>query len=234
VTLITSGTPEPLVDEPTTFGAGGAEPYASALLGSAHVLYLHGIRSEDGSGAATMNAARWSADADATDLSLLAGVSGPLLDIGCGPGRMVRAAMDLGLSAVGIDVSATAVGIAVAAGLPVLNRSVFAPIPLEGRWETLLLVDGNIGIGGDAQAMMLRCATLLAVGGILVIEVSADPDHDLSYQGTLEDAEGHRSDSFPWAEIGARALQPHAEVAGLRLAHEWRVSGRSFVRFVRA
>jgi len=216
-----------------TFGAGGAEPYAEALLGASHVLYLHGVRSPDGSGPAAMNAARWSADADDTDHSLLIGAASPVLDIGCGPGRMLRAATTLGLSAVGVDVSATAVRIAIAAGLTVLNRSVFEPIPLEGTWGTLLLVDGNIGIGGDPRALMHRCAALLASGGVLVIEVSADPDHELSYEGTLEDAQGRRSAPFPWSEIGARALRPHAETAGLRLVQEWCVSGRSFVRFVR-
>jgi len=233
MTLTTQRVHPSPVDIPATFGAGGAEPYATALLGSSNVLYLHGIRSDEGSAASPMNAARWSADADATDLSLLVGARGPVLDIGCGPGRMVRAALDLGLAAVGVDVSVTAVEIAVAAGLNVLNRSVFAPMPLEGEWGTLLLVDGNIGIGGDPLAMMLRCATLLSVGGELVIEVSSDPDHDLSFEGTLEDAEGRRSDSFPWAEIGARALLPHAAAAGLSLVQELRVSGRSFVRFVR-
>ncbi|MBB5642110.1 class I SAM-dependent methyltransferase [Cryobacterium roopkundense] len=231
MTLTSAREYQPLA--PATFGAGGAEPYATALLGASNVLYLHGIRSEEGSGSSPMNAARWSADADATDLSLLVGASGPVLDIGCGPGRMVRAAMSLGLAAVGVDVSATAVRIAVAAGLTVLNRSVFASMPLEGEWETLLLVDGNIGIGGDPRAMMERCAALLASGGALVVEVSGDPDHDLSYEGTLEDAEGRRSEPFPWAEIGAGALRSHATAAGLRSAQEWRVSGRSFVRFVR-
>ncbi|TDW30723.1 class I SAM-dependent methyltransferase [Cryobacterium psychrophilum] len=221
------------VQTDAAFGGGGAEPYAEALLGASNVLYLHGVRSPEGSGVFAMNAGRWSADADATDLSLLAGAASPVLDIGCGPGRMVRAATTLGLSAVGVDVSVTAVRIAIAAGLTVLNRSVFDPIPLEGTWETLLLVDGNIGIGGDPRALMRRCAALLASGGLLVIEVSADPDHELSYEGTLEDAQGRRSAPFPWSEIGARALGPHAEMAGLRLAQEWRVSGRSFVRFVR-
>ena len=134
--------------EPTTFGAGGAEPYAAALRNSDNVLYLRGAVSGE---PATIDAGRWSAAADDTDLRLLDGITGPVLDIGCGPGRMVRAAMGRGLTALGLDVSATAVRIAADAGLSVLQGSVFDPLPREGGWAAALLVDGNIGIGGDAS-----------------------------------------------------------------------------------
>ena len=222
-------------DLPATFGAGGAEPYAAALQGTAEQaeLYLHGPSSARRPGRATMNAGRWSADADVTDLSLLDGAAGPVLDIGCGPGRMVRAALDRGLSAVGVDVSPTAVRIALDAGLIVLNRSVFEPMPFEGTWGTLLLVDGNIGIGGDPEALLRRCAALLDPAGVLIVEVHGDPGHELAYIGTLEDSAGRRSDSFPWAEIGVDALSIRATAVGLYLVQAWLVDGRAFARFAR-
>ncbi|MEB0203031.1 MULTISPECIES: bifunctional 2-polyprenyl-6-hydroxyphenol methylase/3-demethylubiquinol 3-O-methyltransferase UbiG [Cryobacterium] len=219
---------------PATFGAGGAEPYAAALRNADNVLYLR--RSRDGGliAAATMDAARWSADADDTDQLLLDGLTGPVLDIGCGPGRMVRAAMDRGLSALGIDVSPTAVRIAVDAGLSVLKRSVFDPMPLEGGWAGALLVDGNIGIGGDVTALLTRCAELLAPRGALLVEVSHDPARNERYEGRLEDASGLLSDVFPWAEVGVDALAGHAADAGLRVAHDWRLDGRWFARLLHA
>jgi SAM-dependent methyltransferase len=203
-----------------------------------NVLYLHGNRADADPGTpasiSTMNAGVWNAGADAIDRSLLVGVAGPVLDIGCGPGRMIRAAIDQGLDALGVDVSPTAVRIALAAGLAVLHRSVFDDIPLEGTWATLLLVDGNIGIGGDPDALLARCVSLLAADGVLVVEVHCDPEHDLAYEGTLEDAEGHISDAFPWAEIGVHALSRRAEPFGLTLIREWTHGDRSFARLARA
>lgn len=224
--------PRPAVEAPTTFGSGGNEPYAAALENESTTLYLrHSVGQLPQP--ATMDAARWIADADATDRALLVGVSGPVLDIGCGPGRMVRAAMSCGLSALGVDVSATAVRIATEAGLGVLNRSVFASMPLEGGWATALLLDGNIGIGGDPGALLARCAELLADDGVLLVEVSPDADRDLAFEGTLEDAQGRRSDAFPWAEIGIVALRARAGAAGLRVDQDWRRDGRWFARLAR-
>jgi len=220
--------------EPSTFGAGGAEPYAAALRNAENVLYLRRARSEPHAEPFPIDAGRWSADADATDLRLLAGLTGPVLDIGCGPGRMVRAAMGLGLSALGIDVSATAVRMAVDSGLSVLRRSVFDPMPLEGAWAAALLVDGNIGIGGDPTALLVRCAALLAPDGTLLVELSQDPDTDDRYEGTIEDSSGGRSAVFPWAELGLTGLRGRATEAGLVVAQDWRLDGRSFARLLRA
>ena len=217
---------------PPTFGSGGTEPYAAALQTQSTVLYLrHSTAQHPAS--APMDTGRWSADADATDLDLLTDAVGPVLDIGCGPGRMIRAAMDLGLSAAGVDVEPAAVQIAAAAGLRVFNRSVFAAMPLEGGWGTALLIDGNIGIGGDPGALLARCAQLLAANGAVIVEVNQDADADRAFEGTIEDERGRRSDVFPWAEIGIVALRARAADAGLLVAQDWVSDGRWFARLVR-
>ncbi len=216
-----------------TFGSGGGEPYARALRDSGEVLFLS-LASSDDDSAEVMDQGRWSADADAVDASLLADAAGPVLDIGCGPGRMVRAAMDAGLGALGIDVSPTVVEMAAGLGLPVLHRSVFERLPREGGWGTLLLLDGNIGIGGDAAALLARCGDLLDDQGALVVETHPDPARDRTFECTVEDGQGRASDPFPWAQVGRDAIASMAGDAGLDLVQCWETEGRSFCRLVRA
>jgi SAM-dependent methyltransferase len=207
------------------FGQGGAEPWAGALDG-ARSLFLVSPH-----GRARMASERWAEACDAADRTTLDGLSGPVLDIGCGPGRMVRAALDAGLAALGVDVSAAAVAHCRDAGLPVLHRSVFAPLPNEGRWSGALLLDGNIGIGGDVAALLSRCHDLLAVGGALVSETHPDPHRDTVSISTLVDDRGRESDPFPWAEVGEVPLL--AAAAGFREDRTWSVAGRRFLRLVR-
>ena len=220
-----------LIDTPTnTFGSGGAEPYAEALRRNDAVTLL--LRDDDLGAAShsTMDVARWNAGADDADLTLLRSVTGPVLDIGCGPGRMVRAALDLGLEVLGVDVSPTAIEIASEARLPVLERSVFDALPDEGEWQTALLVDGNIGIGGDVRAMLSRCRELLTATGEIVVELHPDADRNNTYTGTLVDARGGESGVFPWAEIGLTPMTLLAADMGLTLLQSWMLDGRTFCR----
>ena len=52
-------------------------------------------------------------------------------------------------------------------------RDVFGPLPGEGRWDTALLADGNIGIGGDPVALLARVRELLAPEGRVVVDLAA-------------------------------------------------------------
>jgi SAM-dependent methyltransferase len=214
-----------------TFGSGGAEPYARALrTSSADVLYLQELRLDAPHATAEMDFARWNGAADDVDLRLLASVLGPVLDVGCGPGRMVRAAMDLGLEVLGVDVSPTAVELAHAAGLPVFEGSIFDALPNEKHWQTILLVDGNVGIGGDVDALLARCAELLTSTGEIVIELHPDDDLDRTYTGRLVDLHGGTSGTFPWAEIGLTGIARRASALGLVVRQAWSAGERSFCR----
>ena len=93
---------------------------------------------------------RWQASPPLEEVAVLARAVGPVLDVGCGPGRHTQALAERGTVALGIDTSPSAVDAARRRGCAVLHRSVFDPLPREGRWRSAFLIDGNIGIGGDA------------------------------------------------------------------------------------
>ena len=99
------------------------------------------------------------------DKSLLDRCEGPTLDIGSGPGRLTVALAERGIPALGIDITPYAVDLARSSGGLVMLRDVFGRVPGTGRWMTVLLADGNIGIGGDPAALLRRAGELLAPAG---------------------------------------------------------------------
>lgn len=219
-----------------TFGSGGGEPYARALRREGLLQLVRADATPAPTTARTsddepFDVARWSAAADAADLTTLDG-AGSVLDIGCGPARMVRAAVARGLHVLGIDVSETAVAMAADAGLPVAAGSVFDPLEDEGRWDVALLLDGNIGIGGDPSVLLARCAEVVATDGSVVVETAPDAGVDDVYDAQVVDDQGLSSATFPWAEVGREALHAHARAAGLRVAQTWSVDSRTFCRLV--
>ncbi|MDX2618118.1 MULTISPECIES: class I SAM-dependent methyltransferase [Streptomyces] len=208
-----------------------ADPYGRALSRGRGPLFLRG---EDG-WLLPLDVERWCADADAADLSALRRCVGPVIDIGCGPGRLVAALAARGHRALGIDVSEAAVGRTRRTGGAALRRSVFEPLPDEGRWGTGLLVDGNIGIGGDPRALLRRVATVLAPGGLLITE-AAPHDVDERVRVRLDDGREQPGTAphFPWARVGEAALLVHARSEGWEPVGQWEADGRPFVALRRA
>ncbi|MEV7612141.1 methyltransferase domain-containing protein [Streptomyces sp. NPDC089799] len=213
----------------TTAPAWRADPYALALRAGRGPLYLH--RSDGW--LLPLDVERWCAGTDAADESVLTRCRGAVLDIGCGPGRLVAALAERGRSVLGIDVSPAAVAQTVRRGGTALCRSVFDPLPGERRWNTVLLMDGNIGIGGDPAALLERIARLPAAGGRLLVE-AAPVEVDERCEVRLDDGRGTLGTPFPWARTGRGALLRHAENTGWRSVRSWTVTGRHFAELVPA
>jgi SAM-dependent methyltransferase len=158
---------------------------------------------------------RWHGPPDDVELALLDTLPDPVLDVGCGPGRIVAALGAAGRPALGVDPSPAAVAEAARRRAPILARSVFGPLPGEGRWGTVLLLDGNIGIGGDPVALLERAARLVRPGGHVVAEVEPPGAATRPMTARLESPRGV-SPWFAWATVGADGLHHLAAAAGLR------------------
>jgi len=182
----------------------------------------------------TLDLDRWRAEPDAAELALLSWLPDPVLDIGCGPGRVTAAIAAAGRPSLGIDPSPVAVHEATRRGAAALRRSVFGPLPGEGRWGSALLLDGNIGIGGDPSALLARVAQLLRRGGHAVVEVDAPgtPTEELLVR--IEVSSGAPDGQwFPWARVGADAVASILATTDLVLVGLESGDGRWFAHAVK-
>jgi hypothetical protein len=127
----------------------------------------------------------------------------------------------------GVDVSPEAVRQAQRRGVWVIRADVFGPLPGEGQWRTVLLADGNIGIGGDPSRLLRRCTALLASGGTILVELRAPGEPGWRGEVMLRD-DVRRSTPFPWAVVSADELGELAERSRLDVRREWTEAGRWF------
>jgi hypothetical protein len=161
------------------------------------------------------------------DATLVQRCSGPTLDVGSGPGRLTVALAERGIPVLGIDVTPYAVHLSRAAGALTLLRDVFGRVPGTGRWMTVLLADGNIGIGGDPVALLRRVSELLTPLGQALVEVQPPGEELRSERVRLRHA-GVASDWFPWAYVGADQIGELALAAELAVGETWSAHGRWF------
>jgi SAM-dependent methyltransferase len=170
---------------------------------------------------------RWRHRAGGEDQWLLDHCTGPTLDLGCGPGRLVEALVRRGLPALGVDISALAETACRRRRAPMVRADVFAPLPEEGRWGHVLLADGNIGIGGDPLRLLRRAAELVCRGGTVLVETGGRPEE--FWRGTARvHTAAVAGAPVPWASVGARAVTRIAAEAGLCLTR-CHTGARSFV-----
>jgi SAM-dependent methyltransferase len=165
------------------------------------------------------------------DRGLVRRCTGPVLDVGCGPGRLTAALAAHGRIALGVDVAPAAVELTRQRGAVALERCVFGRLPAQGRWGTALLADGNVGIGGDVVRLLRRLLGLLRPRGSVLAEVGAPGTG--SGRRVLRLEQGSRvSPWFPWADLACDDAADVASRAGLHLQETWSESGRHFVHLV--
>ncbi|MGO1056381.1 methyltransferase domain-containing protein [Crossiella sp. CA198] len=190
--------------------------FDAALLGHTDLLLLPDGRS------LLLPIARWSATPCPADEQLLRRCTGPVLDLGCGPGRLVTALGRRGVIALGVDSSPVAVRLTTDRGGAALCRDIFDRLPAEGRWQQILLADGNIGIGGDPVVLLRRVHRLLAPTGHVLIEVEPPGT------GLRREQVRLTGSAFDWAWVGADAIGLLAVVTGFRVTELLDHSGRWF------
>jgi SAM-dependent methyltransferase len=170
---------------------------------------------------------RWVGSADAVDERALRDLEGPVLDVGCGPGRHLHVLARRGIFGLGVDLSSVAVGMARGAGSRAIVASVFDELPQSGEWRSALLLDGNIGIGGDPTRLLNRVGELLAPGGQIVVEL-AEPGMPTGPMTMRLEIDDTVSSWFPWAEVAATDIVALAAGAGLRVLDRWHLQSRWF------
>ena len=177
--------------------------------------------------------ARWAGPVSEADESMLCRAGGPVLDVGCGPGRLTAALHARGVDVLGVELLPAVPVLAREAGAPLHIGDVFGPLPATPGWRTVLLADGNVGIGGDIPRMLRRVRGLLAPGGSVLCELHPEGDGAAPGPVRLEGL-GTTSAWFPWALLGPVGVASAAAPAGLTVTERWERDGRLFARLTPA
>ena len=152
---------------------------------------------------------------------------GDVLDVGCGPGRHAAALDAQGGRVVGVDTSLAATALTRGRGVEALHADVFEPLPDDQQgWDGVLLLDGNIGIGGDPVRLLGRARRLLRPGGTVLVEL--DPARPTDRGQARLRLGGRLSRPFPWARLAPADLAASAAAADLRVQEQWSAHRRAF------
>jgi hypothetical protein len=112
-------------------------------------------------------------------------------------------------------------------GAPALLGDVFDPLPGMGCWQTVLLVDGNVGLGGDPRRILGRAAELLGRSGRCVAEFDTEAIGIRAGWVRLESAR-LIGPWFRWASVGIDSAAMLAGQVGLTMT-DLRLIGKRVV-----
>jgi SAM-dependent methyltransferase len=129
---------------------------------------------------------------------LVARATGRVLDLGSGAGRHALQLQGRGLDVTAVDISPGAVEVCGARGVSdVRQHDICTDLP-GGTWDTVLLMCGNLGLGGDwdpTRHLLGRLAGLVPVGGRLIgdsVDPTSDDPDDLAYEARNQRNGYHR------------------------------------------
>jgi len=171
-----------------------------------------------------------------------------LLDVGCGPGRHVAEFSDRGVEVVGVDISRTFVGIAVAAGLRVVRGDARRLPVRPGSFDAAVsLCQGGFGLPdpdralAEDRAVLREVAAALRPGGRLALSAFSayfqvrylEPERDVFDAATgvnrevteLRSPPGERVETDLWtACYTPRELRLLCDAVGLEVEAVWSVT----------
>ncbi|MEO6859678.1 MAG: class I SAM-dependent methyltransferase [Solirubrobacteraceae bacterium] len=205
--------------------------YGDGLSAVGHSRVVHRARLRDGTDL-PLALERWLGPADAIDEQLLDGLRGPVLDVGCGPGRHLRALSERGVLALGVDLSPVAVDLAVGRGTRAIVGDIFDDLPGGAIWRSALLLDGNIGIGGSPERLLARLTALLVDSGEVLVEIDSPDGSTCSTLARIE-TDGTVSPWFPWARVAVPDIARIARAGGFAVSAVWPLGTRWFARLRR-
>jgi SAM-dependent methyltransferase len=119
---------------------------------------------------------------------LVARARGDVLDIGAGAGRHALHLQEEGLHVTAVDISPGAVQVCRARGVADARCGDAVEHPPDDGWDSILLMCGNLGLGGDwdqTRRFLERLATITRVGGCLIgdtVDPASDAPDDLAYE----------------------------------------------------
>lgn len=145
----------------------------------------------------------------------------PVLDVGCGPARHARLLQAAGLTAIGLDRSTLALGLARSLGLRHWLHA-DARVGALPSVRTALLLDGNLGLAGtpdNAVRLLHRLAAACGPGGRLLVSGRA-PRHGRLRPLVVRDEYLDLVGPWRrWLQAGLPAVLDLAHPAGWRLQH---------------
>lgn len=118
----------------------------------------------------------------------IANATGAVLDLGAGAGRHSLYLQGLGHRVTAVDASLGCVSVCRAQGVADVRLADINEMRPDGRWDTVLLMCGNLGLGGDWDPTRRLLRVLVGMtrpGGCLIGDsvdpTSEDPD-DIAYE----------------------------------------------------
>ncbi|UCE26965.1 MAG: methyltransferase domain-containing protein [Candidatus Coatesbacteria bacterium] len=150
------------------------------------------------------------------EAEMLEYVKGRIVDIGCGTGRIMKFLTQKGHDVTGFDIDAEVVVLCKEQGIPNVYEESYDNMEKFGKFDTLLLLNRTIGIGGNlsgVRALLKKCHTCCTDNGILIFDSwEVEPEKATGPPGVLETKLRYKYDDvygewFPWIHISSEAIE---------------------------